>query len=345
MLVCGIDAHAGSFAVCIVDDVGAAVGRMSAPNTSVGYARILGWLTREFAEVPVRVGIEGGGNWGLRLAWVLTQAGLDVREVPGHYTVRERARLRGAGRSDHRDALAIARIVAREPGLPPIRRDDLTRQLKLLVDYRRGLIAERTRTNNRLRRDLAMLELPQAPRATTSARGVRTIRRLLNGDPRTQAEIARRRVMRLVEIDTEITEVTRMLRPLVDATGTTITGLLGISTINAARILGEVGDITRYRNRDAFAAANGTAPVPASSGNTVRMRLNRAGNRRLNYALHQMALTQISHEGPGKDFYHRRRANGDGPLEALRALKRRLSNVVYRQLVADATRLQETTQN
>lgn len=344
MLVCGIDAHAGSFAVCIVDDLGAAVARMSAPNTPAGHARILGWLTRELAEVPVRVGIEGGGNWGLRLAWVLTQAGIDVREVPGHYTARERIRLRGAGRSDHRDALAIARIVAREPGLPPVRRDDITRQLKLLVDYRRGLIAERTRTHNRLRRDLAMLELPQAPRAITTARGVRHVCELLATDNRTQAEIARRRATRLAQIDAEITEVTRLLKPLVEATGTTITGLLGISTINAARILGEVGDITRYRNRDAFAAANGTAPIPASSGNTVRMRLNRAGNRRLNHALHQMALTQISHDGPGKDFYRRRRASGDGPLEALRALKRRLSNIVYRQLVADAARLQEATQ-
>lgn len=344
MLVCGIDAHTRTFAVCAVDHLGVVVARISAPNTPAGHARILGWLTGELAQVPVRVGIEGGGNWGLRLAWTLTAAGIDVREVPGHYTARERTRLRGAGRSDARDALAIARIVAREADLPPIRRDDITRQLKLVADYRRGLITERTRAHNRLRRDAAMLGIELPARVLTRRKGLLGLAGLLESDERAQAEIARRRVGRIIDIDTEVTQIDRMLREMVSTTGTTITELLGISTINAARILGEVGDITRYRNRDAFAAANGTAPIPASSGNTVRMRLNRAGNRRLNHALHQMALTQISHDGPGKDFYRRRRASGDGPLEALRALKRRLSNIVYRQLVADAARLQEATQ-
>ncbi|MFN8108897.1 MAG: IS110 family transposase [Thermoleophilia bacterium] len=337
MLVCGIDAHTRVFEVCVVDEVGAPVARTQAANTPAGHTQILEWLTGQLPEVPVRVGIEGGGNWGLRLAWALTRAGLQVREVPGHYTARERMRLRGAGRSDARDALAIARIVAREPALPPIRKDDLTRQLKLLVDYRKSLGAERTRTQNRVLRDLGMLGIQPPPRGLRGKKNLTRLTDQLHADPRPQAEIARRRLGRITQIDTEITELTRMLTPLVAATGTSLTDLLGIGTVNAARILGEVGDITRYRNRDAFAAANGTAPIPASSGNTTRMRLSRAGNRRLNHALHQMALTQISHPGPGKEFYRRRRQNGDGPLEALRALKRRLSNVVYRQLLADAT--------
>lgn len=343
MLVCGIDAHAASFAVCVVDQLGAEVTRVRVPNSPAGNTRLLGWLA-ELTEVPTRVGIEGGGNWGLRLAWSLTEAGLDVREVPGHYTARERRRLRGGGRSDPRDALAIARVVAREQGLPPIRRDDINRQLKLIVDYRRTLLVERTRTINRLYRDLAMLEIHTPPGALRHRRGLTSTAKALRGDPRPQAEIARRRLARITAITTEVTDLDRTLTTMVRSCGTTITGLLGISTINAARILGEVGDITRFPTRDAFAAANGTAPIPASSGNTTRMRLSRQGNRRLNHAIHHMALTQISHPGPGREYYQRRRASGDGTLHALRALKRRLSNVLYRQLLADAGRLQEAPQ-
>lgn len=343
MLVCGIDAHAASFAVCVVDQLGAEVARVRVPNSPAGNTRLLGWLA-ELAEVPERIGIEGGGNWGLRLAWTLTEAGLDVREVPGHYTARERRRLRGGGRSDPRDALAIARVVAREGTLPPIRRDDLNRQLKLIVDYRRTLLVERTRTINRLYRDLAMLEIHAPPGTLRHLRGLGTIAKALRGDPRPQAEIARRRLLRITAITAEVTDLDRQLAVLVRTSKTTLTQLLGISTINAARILGEVGDITRFATRDAFAAANGTAPIPASSGNTTRMRLSRQGNRRLNYAIHQMALTQISHPGPGREYYQRRRASGDGTLHALRALKRRLSNVLYRQLLADAGHLQEAPQ-
>lgn len=343
MLVCGIDAHAASFAVCVVDQLGAEVTRVRVPNSPEGNTRLLGWIT-ELTEIPERIGIEGGGNWGLRLAWALTEAGLDVREVPGHYTARERGRLRGGGRSDPRDALAIARVVAREDGLPPIRRDDLNRQLKLLVDYRRTLLVERTRTINRLYRDLAMLEIEAPPGTLRHSRGPTGIAKALRGDPRTQAEIARRRLLRITAITTEVSELDRTLTTMVRTSRTTITRLLGIGTINAARILGEVGDITRFPTRDAFAAANGTAPIPASSGNTTRMRLSRQGNRRLNHAIHHMALTQISHPGPGREYYRRRRAGGDGTLHALRALKRRLSNVLYRQLLADAGRLQEAPQ-
>lgn len=343
MLVCGIDAHAASFAVCVVDHLGGQVARVTVPNSPAGNIRLLGWLA-ELGEVPTRVGIEGGGNWGLRLAWTLTEAGLDVREVPGHYTARERRRLRGGGRSDPRDALAIARVVAREQGLPPIRRDDINRQLKLIVDYRRTLLVERTRTINRLHRDLAMLEIHTPPRALRHRRGLTSIAKALRGDPRPQADIARRRLVRITAITTEVTDLDHQLAVMVRTCRTTITELLGISTINAARILGEVGDITRFPTRDAFAAANGTAPIPASSGNTTRMRLSRQGNRRLNHAIHQMALTQISHPGPGREYYQRRRASGDGTLHAMRALKRHLSNVLYRQLRADAGRLQEAPQ-
>jgi len=131
--------------------------------------------------------------------------------------------------------------------------------------------------------------------------------------------------------------VDTQLEVLVAATGTTLAGIVGISHLNAARILGEVGDVRRFRSPAAFAAGNGTAPIPASSGRTDRHRLNRGGNRRLNRALYVIAITQTRHEPRAADYLARKRAEGKTRREALRCLKRRLSDVVYRQLHADLT--------
>ena len=117
-----------------------------------------------------------------------------------------------------------------------------------------------------------------------------------------------------------------------------MTDLRGIANLNAAKILARVGDVRRFRSAAAFASYTGTAPIEASSGDVVRHRLSRAGDRQLNCCLHTMAITQIRHEGPGRDYYQRKRASGKGHKEALRCLKRRLSDLVYRQLVRDRTR-------
>jgi transposase len=128
----------------------------------------------------------------------------------------------------------------------------------------------------------------------------------------------------------------RRLAATVESQGTTLTAIVGVSAITAARILGEVGDVRRFPTPAAFASANGTAPVPASSGRTQRHRLNRGGNRRLNRALYVIALTQTRHEPRAVAYLARKRAEGKTRREAMRCLKRRLSDVVYRQLVADA---------
>ena len=117
--------------------------------------------------------------------------------------------------------------------------------------------------------------------------------------------------------------------------GTTLTGIYGVGVFVAARILAEVVDVRRYPSRHAFAAANGSAPIPASSGRTVRHRLNRGGNRQLNRALYTIAITEIRADTEGRAYYERKRAEGKTSREALRCLKRRLSDVVYRTLRAD----------
>jgi transposase len=126
------------------------------------------------------------------------------------------------------------------------------------------------------------------------------------------------------------------LRHLLDATGTTLTSLNGIGPSAAARLLVEAGDITRFPSKAHFASWNGTAPIDASSGDQVRHRLSRAGNRQINRVLHIMAVVQLRNPTEGRAYYDRKVAAGKTPMEAMRSLKRRLSDIVYHQMITDA---------
>src|ERR1700748_3617868 len=130
--------------------------------------------------------------------------------------------------------------------------------------------------------------------------------------------------------------VTDALLALLAATGTSVTGLHGMGPSGAARLLVEVGDITRFPTRAHFASWNGTAPIDASSGDQVRHRLSRAGNRQINRVLHIMAVVQLRNPPQGRACYDRKAAAGNTPREAMRSLKRRLSDIVYHQMIPDA---------
>ena len=147
--------------------------------------------------------------------------------------------------------------------------------------------------------------------------------------------MTRRRLHRMIEINAELAGLRTQITALVQQSGTSLTGIYGIGIFVAARILAEVVDVGRYPTRHTFAAANGSAPIPASSGRTVRHRLNRGGNRQLNRALYTIAITEIRADTQGRAYYERKRAEGKTSREALRCLKRRLSDVVYRTLRAD----------
>jgi hypothetical protein len=149
--------------------------------------------------------------------------------------------------------------------------------------------------------------------------------------------IARDHLADIRALDARLKYLTGQIAALVVRSGTTLTSLYGIGPVTAGRILAEVGDIARFATKDKFASYNGTAPIDVSSGEQVRHRLSRAGNRRINHALHMMAVTQIRYPStPGRVYYERKRTEGKTPKEALRCLKRRLSDRVYRQLVRDA---------
>jgi transposase len=333
-LFCGIDSHKDTLAACLVDPAGRGQAAASFPNTPVGHRQLAAWLDQH--ATVTRVGVEGGANLGAALARFPADAGIDVREVPGALTVRERRRLRRPGKSDPTDALAIARICARDADLPPVRQAGLAEDLKVLSDYRDELLALRHAEGNRLHADLAIVcpGYAQVCPRLTAQRALAAADQLLAGLPTVRAKVARRRIQRLRELDGEISELADQLAKLVAASRTRLVDLVGVGPILAARILGEVGDVARFPDADHFAAANGTAPIPVAAGRSDRHRLNRSGNRRLNRALHYVALTQATFEPRAVAYLARKQAEGKTRREALRCLKRRLSTVVYNAIVA-----------
>lgn len=340
--VIGLDVHKDSIAAAIIDPAGRVIGEATFDNTDDAHQQLHRWID-DHAERP-RVGLEPSGGVGNAAATRLVAAGIDVVLVSPRLSSRQ-ARRGQRGKTDPIDAIAIGRVVLQEARLPPFQPHGYERDLKLLVDYRDQIHRERTRTANRLHADLA-IAYPGYQRsigkALTSRRALNAVGTLIERDTSVRADLIRRRLDRLRQIDTELRELEATLEVLVADSNTTLTEIVGISTLVAARILGEVGDVTRFPTASSFAAGNGTSPLPASSGRTDRHRLNRGGNRRLNKALYTIALTQTRHEPRARAYLERKRAEGKTRREALRCLKRRLSDVVYRQLIADAQRRRPT---
>ena len=192
---------------------------------------------------------------------------IDVREVPAKLTGRERSRLRRPGKTDPTDALAIARITARDADLPPARRQGPHEDLKVLVDAREELVTARTAEANRLHADLSIL-LPGYTgqlRSLVHPDSVTMAAELLDASDGVRAGIARRRIVRLRRFDEEITDLTTEINHALGVVGTTLTEIHGVGVITAARIIGEVGDIRRFPSKHHFAADNGTAPIPVAS--------------------------------------------------------------------------------
>lgn len=166
-------------------------------------------------------------------------------------------------------------------------------------------------------------------------------RSLISRDRSVQAELLRRRLGEILRLEAEIAEADRRLADKLDEADTSLTQIPGVGPFIAAKILGEVGEISRIRSKASFAMLSGTAPLIASSGQTHRHRLNRRGNRQLNWALHYVALVQARSTPEAKAYLARQREAGKSHKEAMRCLKRHLSNVVYRHLLIDARRLEQ----
>ena len=157
---------------------------------------------------------------------------------------------------------------------------------------------------------------------------------------KTRRRIAAEELAELVAVEAKIKKSTAELKAIVLARGSHLMDLHGVGPVVAARVLADVGDVTRFADRNRFASWTGTAPLDASSGEQNRHRLSRAGNRRMNHMIHIAAISQIRLDTDGRAYYRRKRAEGKKPLEAIRCLKRRISDAIYRQLLDDAARRQ-----
>ena len=291
------------------------------------------------ADWPQRVwAVEGCEGIGKHLVLRLLDAGEQVVDVPAKLSARMRVYATGQGRkTDENDAHSIALVGVRMNGLRDVVNDQTLEVLRLLVDRRRRIGEDHTRMVCQLHQLLLEL-LPGGAKKDLSAAQAR---RLLTGvRPNGTAGKARKRValelvVDLERVDQRKKEANKELVGLVKATGTRLLELHGIGPCGAARLLVEVGDITRFPTKGHFASWTGTAPIDASSGENIRHRLSRGGNRQINKALHMMAVVQLRNATEGRAYYDRKVAAGKTPNEAMRCLKRRLSDLVYKTMLND----------
>ena len=332
MAAIGIDTHKRTLAACAVDDVGGVIAERTFANEADGFSALSAWATE--VAPGARIGVEGSASYGAAAARHLLEGGRVVREVPPQLSRRERDRSRRPGKSDPGDALAIARVTARETDLPPIRLEDQATELGLLLDAREDLVHAQTQARNRLHAHLVVL-LPGYPR--TAARLVRApqlaaIEQALAPLVGIRAELARELLAEVRRLGARASGFEQLIGARV--AGHPLLGLPGAGALTAARLIAESGDLGRFRSADAFAMLAGVAPIPASSGEVRRMRLNRGGNRQLNRALYTIAQSQTLHHQPAKAYLARKRTDGKSRPEALRCLKRQLVRRVFVLLLA-----------
>jgi transposase len=334
-VVIGLDPHKASNTIAVLDGAETVLVMRRFDNTPDGLVAMLetaaGFADRMWA-------VEGANGIGRSVAQRLVAAGEQVVDVPAKLATRVRVYSTGHGaKTDETDAVAIARAAMHSRRLRMVRPDDENVALKLLSDRRHELIASRTQSVCRLHRLVRELIPGGTPRQLTAERAQALVTGLEVSDAASlmRIELALDHIDDIKRLDRRIDDVTLKIHAAVEASGTTVTRIYGVGTVNAGLILGEVGDVSRFPTRNHFASYTGTAPVAVSSGDHNRHRLNRAGNRRLNHAIHIAAIAQIRYDTPGRAYFQRKLAEGKSRREALRCLKRRISDAVWRQLQLD----------
>jgi transposase len=335
-----MDPHKLSVTIEVVDTAGHLLGEGRFGTEKAGFAALMRYVKQISGSAEDRVwAVEGANGAGRASAQRLLAAGEQVVDVPAKLAARARVLNTGHNRkTDAVDAHSIAMVAISTPGLRELVADGELESIRMLADRYEELSKRRIQTVNRLHRLIAEL-VPGTRKKDLSATQAKAI--LAGVRPRDVAGKTRRRmaadeIADLVRVDAQIKTIKADLKAAVIERGSTLMDLSGVGPVGAARILADVGDVARFANRNRFASWTGTAPLDASSGEQIRHRLSRAGNRRMNHVLHVAAIVQLRHDTPGRAYYRRKLAAGKTPLEAIRCLKRRLSDAVYRQLLADA---------
>ncbi len=335
MITFGVDAHKRTHTVVAIDDRGTPLGQTTIGTTSFDHLHLLQWASRFGAER--RWAVEDCRHLSRRLERDLLAAGEFIVRVPPKLMAHVRDSARTYGKSDPIDALAVARAAQREVDLPMARLDGPDRELRLLVDHRESLVAERTRLICRLRWHLHELDPGWEPKARSldAQRTLDEVQARLRERTGVVARLARELTIRCAELTTTINSLQKEIAQLAEQLAPALLSMPGCGPLTAAKIIGETAGVDRFKSRDAYARYNGTAPLPVWSANKARHRLSRTGNRQLNAALHRIALTQARWHPPAKAMIERRRGNGDSGREAMRILKRRLSDAVFKALTQE----------
>ena len=334
----GIDPHKATNAVAAIDEHGELLEYAVFATNRSGLRSLQRWGKR-FPNR--RWAVEGAGGLGSSVAQYLSASREKVVDVPAKLSSRIRLLSTGnARKNDRMGATYVALAALRNKRLAEVAAEEHTAVLRMLSDRREDLIKERTRTLNRLHGLLRGL-LPGgagknlcAEKAAHVLRGVRP----RSAPARTRRQLAADMVRDLRRLERQVRDLESRIREAVGEASTSLMGLFGVGPILAAKILGRVGSVARFPDKAHFASYTGTAPIEASSGEVVRHRLSRAGNRQLNHALHMIAICQVRHATEGRAYYQRKLAEGKSEREALRCLKRRISDVVFRRLRADSER-------
>ncbi|MBA2715363.1 MAG: IS110 family transposase [Rubrobacteraceae bacterium] len=333
----GVDPHKASVAVAAVDEAaGEFVEGASFPQDRAGLRSLERWAKR-FPER--RWAMENAGGLGRYLAGRLATAGESVVDVPPKLSARARVLSSGnARKNDGVDAFATALAASRNERLAAVDPESASEVLRLLSERREDLVAERTRALNRLHgllRDLVPGGVAGTLSAHRAARILRGIRPQAGTSTRLRRRLASEVLRDIRMLDRKIADLNERIEAEIEASGTTLTEIFGVGPILAAKIIGTVGNVVRFPTKAHFASYSGTVPVEASSGEVVRHRLSLAGNRKLNYALHMVGICQARSDARGGSYYRKKIAEGKSRKEALRCLKRRISDAVFRSLVAD----------
>jgi transposase len=333
-VVIGVDAHKRTHTLVAADELGRPLAERTVPATSDGHLVALEWAARWPRR---RWAVEDCRHLTRTLERDLLRAGEQLVRVPTKLMAGTRRSAREPGKSDPIDALSVARAAWREADLPSARLDGPQRELRLLVDHRDDLVRERTRLQSRIRWHLHELDpdLHVRPRGLRSQRVVDRVDAQLKRRDGLLAALARELLARVRDLNHRAAELEREIRRLVTRLAPSLLAIPGCGALTAAKLVGETAGARRFRSKSAYARWNGTAPQPVWSGNRTRFRLTRSGNRQVNAALHRIAITQARSATAGRDYLDKRLTHGNTKTEALRLLRRRLSDVVYRTLLAD----------
>jgi transposase len=340
LVIIGVDPHKLSATIEVVDQHEQLLGSGRFTTDQAGYAAM-----RKYVKAwPDRVwAVEGANGAGRPLAQRLLEAGEQVVDVPAKLAARVRLFDTGHNRkTDALDAHSVAVVAVRTSNLRVLKIDGELEALRMLTDRREALTRRRVQTVCRLQALLAELLPGQAKRDITTGQAKAMLATVRPRDVagKTRRRIATEELAELIAVEAKIKKATAELKSMVLARESRLMDIHGVGAVVAARILADVGDITRFADRNRFASWTGTAPLDASSGEQNRHRLSRAGNRRVNHMIHIAAVTQLRLDTEGRAYYRRKRAAGKKPQEAIRCLKRRISDAIYKQLVADAIRAQ-----